>query len=380
MSGSQRRIVYMDHAATTPMDARVAERLLAELAEPLNASSVHRAGQRARAMLEEAREELAALLGVRPGDVVFTASATEANNLAIRGIAEWARRTGVPITISLSMLEHACVRGAAAAVESRGGAALRWLDVTEEGRAVLPTEARPGTELLCLMAVQNETGVVQELEAARLYRDENAGVTWLCDVTQAVGTEVGSRAIVWADLASMSSHKIYGPAGVGALVGRGLRQVIPQLAGGPQEHELRAGTQPVALIRGFVHAVRLAMEERVEREAQLRDLTQLLMERLAASAPQVRLNGKGAAPGFLNLSAAGFRGADLVIALDARGFCTSSGSACATGVMEASPALLAMFPSDPERAEGALRVTLGKETRRGDVEAFAEALIGLIIK
>lgn len=373
-------MIYLDHAATTPTDPRVIEQVAREMAMPWNASSVHRRGQGARARLEEAREELAALLNVRPAHVVFTSGASEANNLAIRGLAARTRRGGRRLYVCSSAIEHSCVRETVERLSASGEIELRAMAVEESGRAVLPGEFPDVPALLCLMAIQNETGVRQPVEAARELVRNHPRLRWLCDATQAFPRERLDIGALGADLVSLSSHKLYGPAGVGALAGPAVEELEPLITGGPQEMEHRAGTQPVALIRGFVMAARLAREELDSRQAAARRVEEAFLATLRAAAVPFELNGEPEhrTAGFLNLSIEGFSGADLVIALDAAGFCTSSGSACATGVMETSPALAAMFPANAKRAAAALRITAGRETTEADMVDAAKALARLL--
>lgn len=371
-------MIYLDQAATTAVDPRVRAVLLEALADPLNASSVHRHGQRARRLLEQAREQMGALLGVPPQEVVFTSGASESNNLAIRGLAAAAAREGRHLRVLSSPLEHACIRETVGRLAGTGTIEASSLDVTPEGKVVIPDANGPRAgDLLCMMAVQNETGVVQPLDAAR-DQARSAGCLWLCDAVQAFGMMDVRVPALGASFLSLSSHKIYGPPGVGLLAGPGVSHIESQITGGPQENEHRAGTQPVALIRAFVHAARLAVEERDQRRRHVQQLTQLLVARLRDSIGDLQVNGEDALPGFLNVSFPGVSGADLVIALDSAGFSVSSGSACATGVMETSPALEAMFPADASRAASAIRITPGKDTTEEEVGSFAEVLIGIV--
>lgn len=369
--------VFLDHASTSPTRGEVMDALRGDLVGGLNPSSVHRAGQKAAALLEEARSELASLLRLQPSQVVFTSGATEANNLALGGFAKaFHQRTGRRPRLLASVLEHACVRECCRELAAEGLAAVDWMDVTAAGRAVLPGAATPEPpDLFCLMAAQNETGVIQDLEGARELRLA-AGSRWLCDVTQSFPLLATDAPALGADLLSFTSHKIGGPPGVGVLAGQGLREIAPLLRGGPQEQELRAGTQPVALIRGFVLAARLAVEERDAHRRHLRQLEECLLGGLRERGVAHQLNGGESPrlPGFLNLSFPGFPGPDLVIALDARGFAVSSGSACATGVMETSEALSAMFPDDAARAGGALRITPGRTTTEEEMHRLAGAI------
>lgn len=367
---------YLDHAATCPTRDEVLGQLSHDLLRPLNASSVHQTGQRAAALLEEARSELAALLNLQPAAIVFTSGATEANNMALRGFAAaFTGRTGRPARLLCSPIEHACVRESCRALAGAGAAEVAWMEVSPAGRALLPSGGSEPADLFCLMAAQNETGVVQDLDRARELRLAT-GARWLCDVTQSFALLPTDAFALGADFLSFSSHKIGGPPGVGVLAGQGLREITPLITGGPQENELRAGTQPVALIRGFVLAARLAAQERQTLRGRMEHLERVFLEALDGRGVAWRRNGGDAPrlPGFLNLSFPGFDGPDLVIALDARGFAVSSGSACATGVMETSEALAAMFPGDPARAAGAVRITPGRETGEEEMRALADAL------
>ena len=371
-------MVFLDHAATSAMDPRILEQLEAELQEPLNASSVHKYGQQAKARMEKARKELANLIGANPKDVVFTSSASEANNLAIRGLFSALERRGNRFHAYSSQLEHSCVKETLNSLSARENVLVSNMDVDPDGRVRLP-HARQPADLLCLMAVQNETGVLQNLEDGRQWAREHDAL-WLCDITQAFGLLEIDVSTLGAGLVSFSSHKVAGPPGVGALAGPGLSRLDPLITGGPQENEMRAGTQPVALVSAFVQAALLARRERQQRHAHLAALEDAFLAKLREDSTPFQLNGEKAPrlPGFLNLSFPGRTGADLVIALDAQGFCVSSGSACATGVMETSDALAAMFPDDPKRAAGAVRITPGPENTIEEMLALAEA-IGRIV-
>lgn len=373
--------IYLDHAATAPCLPEIARVLADEIQQPWNASSVHGHGQEARAKLDEAREEAATALGLPPSEVLFTSGASEANNLAIRGLADARRALARPLSIALPPLEHACVRETAEALERSGRAELQWLPVSRNGLASLPAPTDSPPDLLCLMAVQNETGVHQPVEEARRLRD-GVGCLWLCDATQAVAARPGSLGSLGADFYSLSSHKIGGPPGVGLLAGPGVRQLAPQVTGGPQEGGLRAGTQPIALIRGFAMALRLARERAAEHLQHLAALEQAFLRTLASEGVSFQVNGgeSNRVPCFLNISFSGFAGADLVIALDGRGFSVSSGSACATGVMETSPTLAAMFPDDPDRAAGGVRITPGEGNTRAEMERLGRTLAWLVLR
>jgi len=360
------RRIYLDHAATTPLRPEAAAVLRELEGEPLNASSVHRGGQRARRLLEGARAELAEAIGARETEVVFTSGATESNNLAIRGMVDAQRDR--PLRVASSALEHACIRGTLTALLRLHRVEVTALGVQASGRASI--DVARGADLLCLLAVQNETGVVQDLGGARA-----CGVPWLCDASQAFGKIALRVNELGAHLVTISSHKIGGPLGIGALAGPGVAKLTAQITGGPQEAELRAGTQAVPLAVAFARAASLAVAEREAESARRLALEGVLLGALTSNGIEFTRNGdEPRAAGFVNISIRGFEGSDLVIALDARGFDTSSGAACSTGVMEISPAISAMFPGDAERAAGALRITFGRATNEADVLALAAAV------
>lgn len=368
-------MLYLDHAATSATRPEVIESLSRDLARPLNASSVHQPGQRAQALLEEARGEIAALLGLQAREVIFTASATESNNLAIRGFTRsFHQRHDRPPTVLTSVLEHACIRETCRELTKTAMITAQWAPIDEEGRVCLD-QVESDVDLITLPAVQNETGVMQDLDRARKIRlGKNA--RWLCDMTQGVAVLDLDLREMGADWVSFASHKIGGPPGIAVLAGPGLPDLMPMITGGPQEGELRAGTQPVALARGLALAMRLAVQEREETARHLRRLEEAFIGRLQEHGIRFSRNGAPGevAPGFINVSLHGLSGPDLVIALDGRGIAVSSGSACATGVMETSEALAAMFPDDPARAAGALRLTPWRETTVEEMILVADTL------
>src|SRR5918997_1438733 len=274
------RRVYLDHSATTPVDRRVVEAMLPFLLEKYgNASSVHHFGQEARAAVDRARREVSALVGARPNELVFLSGGTEANNLAIRGVAEQNAAHGRHIITS--SIEHASVRGICDALEARGGEVTR-LPAYEEG--VVRVEdvrgaLRPDTVLVTLMLANNEIGTVQPVaEIAALVRELRAAGhkhLWLhTDAVQALGRMTVDVETLGCDLLSMSAHKLHAPKGIGALYVRRSVRLAPQNIGGHQERERRGGTEAVSMIVAFGEAARIAREEldeRVERMRTLRD-------------------------------------------------------------------------------------------------------------
>ena len=365
---------YFDYAATTPIDPRVAEGLHADMAEALNPSSTHQPGQRARRLLEDARERLAALIEAQPGDIVFTSGATEAANLALRGLAD---APGEMLRAASSGIEHSCVHHTLRALAQSGRARIESFPVGENGRAQIRDSA-PALDMICVMHSNNETGVLQDIAAVR-QRRESAGGLWLCDASQSLGKVPVSLEEIGADLLILSAHKVYGPVGIGCLAGPAVHRLVPQITGGHQENERRAGTPAVALARAFVHAAELAEARREQASARLRSLEQRLLTGLADRGIAFERNGAGEIlPGFLNLSFRGFDGADLAIALDQRGIDVSPGAACSTGVVSVSPVLEAMFPLDRERAAAGLRITMGRHSTDAEVDRLLSALESLV--
>jgi cysteine desulfurase len=371
-------MAYFDHAATTPLDPRVRAVLLETLGPPLNPSSIHLDGQRARRLLEDARARLAAAVGLAdPALLCFTSGATEAANLALRGLAD-AHRDG-PLCVVTSPLEHSCVRATLERLAADGRVELHHLPVLPDGRARLdPAAVPPSAGLLCLMHANNETGVLQDVAGARALARERR-IPWLCDAAQVPGKAPLDLDALGADLAILSAHKAGGPVGIGCLAGPALPRLLPQVTGGAQEDERRAGTQPVALARAFAEALALAAAEVDKRRAHRLACEHSFLAALERARVPFRLNGEATRlPGFLNLSFPGREAVDMVIALDQAGHRASPGSACSTGVVAASPVLAAMFPDDPERAAAGVRITFGPDTTPEAVGQLVESLASLV--
>lgn len=353
------RSVYLDWNATTPPHPDVlAAMAAAERTAWANPASVHSAGRAARALVEECREAVAALLELHPRDVVLTSGGTEANNLALRG-------AGALVT---SRIEHPSVVRVAEAL-AEAGKPVEWLPVRENGRIEPEAVERaldrlPRGAWVALMAANHETGVVQPI-AEVLAVVRRAGAHLHVDAVQAVG-KLEPDAYRGADSVALAAHKIRGPKGIGALAWREGRTPKPLLLGGAQERGLRPGTVSAVAAAGFAAALAWARQApaRWAGLAALRDRLE------AALSGRARVNGAGAPrlPHVSNLSFDGFRGDELVAALDLLGVQVSSGSACSAGTQEPSPVITAMLGR--ERAESAVRVSLGEETSPDDV-AFA---------
>ncbi|HEB81222.1 MAG TPA: cysteine desulfurase, partial [Chromatiales bacterium] len=283
--------VYLDFNATTPVDPRVVEAMLPYLSGPAgNPSSVHRFGRAARAAVDQARAEVAALVGALPEQVIFTSGGTEANNLAIRGAAAGTAAAG----IAVSSVEHASVLAPAAHLARQGGSVVQ-IPADREGR-ILPEAVRGtlgvGTRLVSVMWANNETGVIQPV-AAIAERVRESGAWMHTDAVQAAGKIPVDFAAGGVHLMTLSAHKIYGPKGVGALVADRAVDLIPILEGGGQERGLRGGTENVAGIVGFGAAADLARRELERHRARLQDLRDAL-ERVLAARPGVVVFGAGA--------------------------------------------------------------------------------------
>lgn len=362
-------MIYFDHNATTPLDGRVLEAMLPYLKSCHgNPSSLHRPGRIARDAVETARAQVAALTGAAPTQVVFTSGGSEANNLAIKGLA-WSLKPG---RVCIGATEHPSVAAPARFLRSQGWEC-RTLPVDAQGViedfALAETAENP-PDIVAVMLANNETGVVQDV--ARIAAVARNNGAWLhCDAVQAAGKIPLSFPQTGAHLMSLSGHKIYGPKGTGALIVDPSVPLTPLIHGGEQEKGLRGGTENVAAIVGFGKAAELAaaeLEEHGRRLRRLRDILERSIETLPGT--MVFAHAAERLPNTLQFAVAGYDGETLVMLLDRHGIAVSSGSACASGAREPSPVVLAMGV-DPALATGAVRISLGK----GNTEAEAEELL-----
>lgn len=371
--------VYLDHAATTPLRPEALEAFAAELALVGNPSSQHTSGRRARRVVEESREAVAAALGVRAGDVVFTSGGTEADNLAVLGLYR-ARRAEDPrrVRVLASAVEHHAVLDPVEHLGRAEGADVRWLPVDGLGRldlAALEAELVDGADRIALVTVMwanNEVGTVQPVaEIAALCAEH--GVPFHCDAVQAVGSLPVDACAV--DSLALSAHKIGGPVGVGALVLRRGLSPVPLAFGGGQEREIRSGTVDVAGVAALAAALTASLADLDVRTRRVRSLRDSLVEQVLAGVDGVVRNGDpvDCLPGIAHLSFEGCEGDSLLLLLDAAGVECSRGSACSAGVPQPSHVLLAMGV-DPVAARGSLRLSLGWTSTEEDVERLVEAL------
>jgi cysteine desulfurase len=363
--------VYLDYNATAPLRAEARAAMLAAFDAPGNPSSVHGAGRTARALVERSRRTLAKALGAAPSDVIFSAGGTEANNLGVLGLA----KANASTVLLQSAVEHSCVRVAA----RNSDLPVKTIPVTPDGMIdlavlgetldALDADARP---LLALMMVNNETGVVQPVkQAARMIHD--AGGLIHVDAVQALGKMPVSLGALDADALAVSAHKIGGPLGVGALALACGIKLAPRAFGGGQESGHRGGTENVPGIAGFAAACTAALAdlEHTDRIEKLRDHVQ---EALQKRAPDAVIVGRDA-PRLCNtlcIATPGFAADLQLMNMDLAGFAISSGSACSSGKVKASVVMLAMgLPGDLSSC--AIRISLGKNTTRDELDAFANA-------
>jgi cysteine desulfurase len=408
-------MIYLDYNATTPLCDKAREAMLPYLDRHFgNPSSVHAAGREARAAVDDARDKLAALLHVKPHEIVFTSGGTESCNLAVLGLARClpagalakAGQSSRGGHIISNKAEHHAVLNAVEHLEKHDGFEVTWLDVSREGMVdvdQLAKSIRPETHLVSIMTANNETGVIQPIrEISKICRDR--GVLLHSDMVQSFGKmplvipsqveesrdgtpnltsrdpsiplrsaqdDIGSL----VDAASFAAHKFYGPKGAGFLFLRSGLSIQPIMFGGAHENERRPGTENVAAIAGMAAAAEWVLRDREreqERERQLRDE---LWMRISKSVPEAKQNGEGAPrlANTLNLSLLGLDSETLLIALDLEGVCASSGSACMVGSVVASHVLLAMgLPT--ERARSAVRFSLGKWTTAEEIKATGDAV------
>jgi cysteine desulfurase len=362
--------IYLDHNATTPLDPRVLDAMLPILREGFgNPSSLHWFGQQARAAVDMAREKVAALIGASPGEIVFTGSGTEADNMALRGAVAAAREPRRRVVYST--IEHHAVMNTAKALAEEG-VPVESARTSADGRVDiddLRAKVGDGTALVAVMLANNETGVVEPVgEVVRIARERGALVH--CDAVQAAGKiPVDVRALD-VDTLAVSAHKIYGPKGVGALYVRSGTRLKSFVRGGSQERNRRAGTENVAGIVGLGRAAELAREDMGAESTRLSDLRDRLERKLLAI-PGAQRNGDASrVPNTANLSFAGVEAESLVMALDLAGLAVSTGAACAAGAVEPSHVLRAMgLPLD--RVQASLRFSLGRGTTAEQVDRAA---------
>jgi len=369
--------VYLDHNATSPL-RRTAQAAMAEaLSQPGNPSSVHAEGRAARSLIEQARERVAALVGAEPRCVIFTSGATEANAQALSPVIEIGGRTVHFDALLVSAVEHPSVRAGgrfpAEAIETIAVDRDGIVDLAEIESALASHSAAGRSTLVSVMGANNETGVIQPVaEVAR--RVQGAGGVLHTDAVQAAGKIPFDVASSGADLISISSHKLGGPQGVGALIVRDESiRVPPLLCGGGQERGARAGTENVAAIAGFGAAAeeaRKALASEIRRLADLRDAAEAGIRAIAPAAVVIGA-GVNRLPNTVCFAVPGVAAETAIIAFDLEGVALSAGAACSSGKVGPSEALKAMQVA-PDAARGAMRLSIGWDTNENDISRFLE--------
>lgn len=377
---SPNRPVYLDNQATTRCDPRVLARMLPYFTEEYGnpGSAEHVMGHVAEAAVEDARAEIAALLGAEAREIIFTSGATESNNIAIKGAARFAARMGDDRRRLITLAtEHKCVLETVASLAEEGFEPV-VLPVGADG-LLDPDRLRSALEtptlLVSVMGVNNEIGVVQDIPALAALA-KAAGALFHSDIAQAAGKIPLDLTESQVDLASVSGHKIYGPKGIGALFVRRRPRVrlTPLFSGGGQERGVRSGTLPTPLIVGLGEACRLARAEMAEEAQRIAALRADLLGRLRAAIPAIAINGSLDAriPGNLNLTFPDRTAADLMAAIP--DLCVSTGSACSSAAIEPSYVLKALGLSD-DGAAHTLRIGIGRFTSAADIDFAAAALV-----
>jgi cysteine desulfurase len=389
--------VYLDHAATTPISAPALAALTSELSRSGNPSSLHGSGRRARAVVEQARETLAAAAGAHPSEVIFTSGGTEADNLAVKGLF-WSRRDADPARkrILVSAIEHPAVQDTVEWLEKHEGAEAVWLPVDEAGlirldalTAELERDAQ-GVALISVMWANNEVGTVQPIAAIAALA-AGYGIPVHSDAVQAFGSVPVDFAASGLAAMSISGHKIGGPVGVGALLlGRSVK-LVPVQHGGGQERDVRSGTLDTASIAAFAAAAGDVVEHLPQESARIMELRNRLITGVRETVPEALLRGvpvdaaatpdpaaapdasAARLPGNAHFTFPGCEGDSLLFLLDMAGVESSTGSACTAGVPRPSHVLLAMGLTEDE-ARGAQRFSLGHTSTLADVETFIAAL------
>lgn len=371
--------VYLDNNATTPMRAEVLEAMAPYFMEDFgNASSIHWFGQRAKAAIDDARQDVARLIGAEQSEIVFLGGGTEADNFAIRGIAESQKSRGRHIVTS--RVEHHAVLNTCRDLE-RQGFEVTYLSVDSDGlvRAHEVRDAiRPDTILISIMHANNEIGTIEPVEEIGRIAEE-FGVYFHSDGVQATGKIPVDVRRLGVHLYSMSSHKIHGPKGVGALFVRKGTPVKAMITGGGHERNRRAGTENVPGIVGFGRSARLARQDLAGAMIRTGELRDEMENRLKAAIPDIHVNAEHAPrlPNTSNIMVDYAEGEGLVISLDLKCIAVSTGSACSSGSMEPSHVLTAIGKT-PDEGFGSLRISLSALTTQDDVDRFVETLPGIV--
>ncbi len=376
--------VYLDNAATTPVDPRVFEAMRPYWLEDWgNPSSVYSVGRRARRALDDARDRIAQLLNCRANEIVFTSCGSESDNLALLGGALAQAELHGWKHVVTSRVEHHAVLHACQWLEQHLGYTVTYLEVDSQGRvepAAVAEAVRPDTALVSIMYANNEVGTVQPIaELARTVKAINPLTLFHTDAVQAGGLLPIDVQAMGVDMLALSGHKFYAPKGIGLLYVRRGTPLVHQVSGGGQERGVRAGTENVAYIVGMARALELAYAESAQRVAHVSRLRDRLIDGVPARISGVRLTGHPTQrmPNSASFTIAGADGESLLLNLDQEGICASSGSACTSGTLEISHVLRALRLPE-EEARGSLRLTTGVRTTDADVDRLLEVLPGIV--
>lgn len=373
--------IYFDHAATTPVDRRVLEKMLPYFTENFgNPNSQHAFGRETVAAVDAARDEIASLIGAKPSEIYFTSGGTEADNWALRGAAQALAHKGKHLIVSA--VEHPAMIATAKDLAKKGFE-VTFAEVDEYGKAdlaKLERAIRPDTTFIGVMTANNEVGTVQPVaEISAMARAR--GIVFFTDAVQAVGalkTDVKSPAV---DMLSFSGHKFYGPKGIGVLYVRAGLRIDRLVTGGHQERGMRGGTTNIPAVVGIAEALRIATEELDRNAAYVASLRDRFISRVLREIPYVKLNGhpKDRLPANANFSFRYIEGESLLYSLDLAGVAVSSGSACSSGSLEPSHVLLAM--GVPEGlAHGSIRFSFGKDNAPEEVDYAVDRLKEIVVK
>ena len=367
--------IYLDYAAATPLDPRVLQIMMPWLTTEFgNPSSLHYWGQQARAAVQKSREQVAHCLRVSAEELIFTSGGTEADNLALKGVAEAQGKKGKHIITS--QIEHHAILHTCEYMEKHGYE-VTYLPVDENGLvnpADVAAAIRPDTILVSIMLANNEIGTIQPIaEIGKIVKEK--GITFHTDAVQAVGAIPVDVNDLKVDLLTLTGHKFYGPKGIGALYVRKGTRIAPQMHGGSHERNLRAGTENVPGIIGLGAAAELAEAELTETMKRVTALRDRLIKETLAGVSHSRLNGDAVKrlPNNINFSFSFVEGEALLLMLDMKGIGASSGSACTSGSLDPSHVLLAMG-LDHETAHGSLRISLGRHSTDAEVDYFLKEL------
>ena len=371
-----KRPIYLDYAATTPVDHRVLRMMLPYFSEKFgNSMSLHNLGREAKSALEQSRKEIAKIINAKPQEIVFTGSASESNNLVIKGIALTNKDRGRHIIIS--SIEHPCVMESSAFLEKHAGFTITRLKVDKFGQVNPADVVRAITKetiLVSIMHANNEIGTIEPIaKIGQICRDK--GVLFHTDASQTFGKlpiDVNKMKI---DLLTASSHKIYGPKGAACLYIRSGTKIEPILHGGSQEFGLRASTTNIPAIVGFAKAAQICVKQMIKENKRLTFLRDKLIKGVLLRIPHSRLNGhpRQRLANNTNFSFDFVEGESIVLSLDALGIAASTGSACSSEKLEPSHVLLAIGLR-PEQAHGSLRLTLGRGTTKKEIDYVLKAL------